>query len=228
MRLFDIFVFSDIETSYKLELLAQSNPNTVKSSFPSLYDVLDYCVTSLGKRTLRAQILEPMCDISRITEIHHCIAELNQQEYIELVPCLKNILQNFNNVERLQKLALVVPQDDNIRAAEILINQALHLRKCLEFVPTLRMKLMPLIGKKFKEIQESLMDARYEAMLNHINTVINRNLLEFHKDSSSQLFHRMNCVQNGVNELIDILRKSYTELTSQIEGNYGCCSHRIF
>lgn len=200
-------------------MLAQSNPNTVKSNFPSLYDVLDYCVTSLGKRTLRARILEPMCDISRITEIHDCIAEINQQEYIELGPCLRSILQNFNNVERLQKLALVVPQEDNIRAAEILINQALHLRKCLEFVPTLRMKLLPLMGNKFQEIRENFMDARYEAMLNHINTVINRNLLEFHKDSSSQLFHRMNCVQSGVNDLIDILRQRYNDLTSQIEGS---------
>lgn len=159
-----------------------------------------------------------MCDISRITEIHDCIAEINQQEYIELGPCLKSILQNFNNVERLQKLALIVPQEDNIRAAEILINQALHLRKCLEFVPTLRMKLLPLMGNKFQEIRENFMDARYEAMLNHINTVINRNLLEFHKDSSSQLFHRMNCVQSGVNDLIDILRQRYNDLTSQIEG----------
>lgn len=203
-----------------MELLAKSNPNTVKSHFPSLFDVLNYCVTSIGKRTLRARILEPMCDIPSIRHIHDCIFELNQPEYGELSGLLMMVLRNFNNVERLHKLALVVPQDDSIRAAEILINQALHLKKCLQLVPELQARLAPLCSKKFHEIQANLMDERYVSMLNHIETVLDRSLIEFRKDSSSQLFQRIHCVQHGVNDLIDILRKSYKELTGQIEGDF--------
>lgn len=210
----------DIDTSYKLELLPQSNPNSVKSNFPSLFDVLDHCVTSLGKRTLRARILEPMCDIPSITSIHDCIAELNQPEFTELSPILRNVLHNFNNVERLHKLALIVPQDDNIRAAEILINQALHLKKCLQLVPTLRSKLAPLTSPKLQEITVNLLDQRYESILNHIDTVINRNLMEFHRDSSSQLFQRIHCVQTGVNDLIDNLRNIYNDLVKHIESKF--------
>lgn len=209
----------DIDTSYKLELLPLINPNTVKGNFPSLFNVLDHCVTSLGKRTLRARILEPMCDIPSIMSIHDCIAELNQPEFVELSPMLTNILRNFNNIERLHKLALVVPQDDNMRAAEIVINQALHLKKCLKLVPVLRSKLISLGSDKFQEMQANLLDDRYEIILNHIDSVINRNLLEFQRDSSSQLFERINCIQSGVNDLIDNLRNIYTELTSQIESN---------
>lgn len=209
---------ADINTSYRLELLAQSSPNTVKCNFPSLFNTLDHCVTSFGKRTLRARILEPMCDIPSIKETQNCIAELNQAEHLELSPILVNVLRNFNNIERLHKLVLVVPQEDNVRAAEVLINQAIHLKKCLQLVPVLRSKLASLTCKKFQEIQENLMDERYESMLNHIDTVINRNLLEFQRDSSSQLFQRINCVQNGVNDLVDILRKSYNEIITQIEG----------
>lgn len=198
----------------------------MKSNFPSLFDALDHCVTSFGKRTLRARILEPMCDIPSITEIQDCIAELNQAEHFELCPILVNVLRNFNNIERLHKLVLVVPQEDNVRAAEVLINQALHLKKCLQLVPDVRCKLGSLTCKKFQEIQENLMDERYESMLNHIDTVINRNLLEFQRDSSSQLFQRINCVQKGVNDLVDILRKSYSEIIEQIEGelNLNCLS----
>lgn len=115
ISLFLLRLLQGIDTSYQLELLPQNNPNTVKSKFPSLYSVLDHCVTSFGKRTLRARILEPMCDIPSITAIHDCIAELNQQESLEFGPMLRNVLHNFNNVERLHKLALVVPQEDNIK-----------------------------------------------------------------------------------------------------------------
>lgn len=211
---------ADIDTSYKLELLAQGNPNMVKSGFPSLYGMLDSCVTSLGKRTLRARILEPMCDISSIKEIQDCIIELNQAENIELSPSLTHVLSNFNNIERLHKLVLVVPQDDNIRAAEILINQALHLKKCLQLIPVLQGRLTPLMSTKFQEIQANLMDKRYTSILNQIDTVINKNLLEFQRDSNSQLFQKIHCVQNGVNDLVDILRKSYSELIGQIESMF--------
>lgn len=137
-------VFADITTSYKLELLPQNDPNTVKSNYsritinsymyiitqffrislgnyPSVYKILDYCTTSLGKRTLRARILEPMCDITSITDIHDCIDELNQPENCQLKEDFKMVLTSFNNVDRLYKLAIVVPQDINFRAAEILM-----------------------------------------------------------------------------------------------------------
>lgn len=177
-------------------------------------------MTSLGKRTLRARILEPMCDIPSINDIHDCIAELNMHEQIDLIPLLIAVLRNFNNVERLHKLVMVVPQEDNIRAAEILINQALHLRKCLRLVPELQSKLSPLMCRKFEEIKENLFDERYASMLKHIDTVINKNLLEFQRDSSSQLFQRMHCIQSGVNDLIDILRKTYDDLVKQLEGQF--------
>lgn len=215
---FFFVVRQGIDTSYQLELLPQNNPNTVKSKFPSLYSVLDHCVTSFGKRTLRARILEPMCDIPSITAIHDCIAELNQQESAEFGPMLRNVLRNFNNIERLHKLTLVVPQDDNIKAAEVLINQTLHLKKCLQLVPLLRTQLSSLMCQKFQEIQVNLMDERYTSILNHIDNFINRNQMEFHSDSSSKLYQHINCVQEGVNDLIDVLRKSYHDLIGQIDG----------
>lgn len=97
-------------------------------------------------------------------------------------------------------------------------NQSLHLKKCLQLLPLLETRLVPLKSKKFQEIKSNLMDQRYVYMLDHIDTVINRNLLEYQKDSSRQLFQRINCVQSGVNEFIDILRKSYVDLLQQIEG----------
>lgn len=169
-----------------------------------------------------------MCDIGRIREIHDCIAELNQPEYFELGGRLMQVLRNFNNVERLHKLALVVPQDDSICAAEILINQALHLKKCLQLLPELQARLAPLVSKKFNEIQANLMDERYVTMLNHIETVLDRNLMEFRRDSSSQLYQRIHCIQSGVNGLIDMLRKSYNELTAEFDSKQAFSINSCF
>lgn len=198
-------------------MLTQKSPNTAKTNFPSLYNLLDYCVTSLGKRTLRARILEPMCDIPSIKEIQNCICELNQNEHIELVPHLISTLRSFNNVERLHKLALCTPKDDNVRAAEILINQTLHLKKCLQSVPALCAKLEPLQCSKFREIYENLLDARYQTMLDHIDSVIHTNITEYSNDSSSQLHRRINCIQKGKNDLIDFMRLKYNDLINELQ-----------
>lgn len=192
--------------------------NTVKGKYPSLYDVMNHCVTSIGKRTLRARILEPMCDIPSINEIHDCIEELSQDDYIRLTPILSNILRNFNNVERLHKLALVVPRDDNLRVAEILIKQTLHLKRCLQLVPVLRDKLVSFQSKQLQEIGQNLMDERYQNLLDRIETVINPNLMDYQNDSSSQLHQRVHCIQRGANELVDVLRGPYNELRAELEG----------
>lgn len=182
---------------------------------------MNHCVTSLGKRTLRARILEPMCDIPTINDVHDCIEELRHDDYIELAPILSNILRNLNNVERLHKLALVVPRDDNLRVAEVLIKQTLHLKRCLQLVPVLRNKLIELQSKKLREIGENLMDERYQNLLNRIETVINPNLMDYQNDSGSQLHQRVNCIQGGVNELVDMLRGPYNELRTEIEGEFS-------
>lgn len=213
-------IFSDIDTAYKLELLSQVDASTVKGKYPSLYDVMNHCVTSLGKRTLRARILEPMCDISSINELHDCIEELGQDDYIELSSALSNILRNFNNVERLHKLALVVPRDDNLRVAEVLIKQTLHLKRCLKLVPVLRDKLVALQSKKLQEIGVNLTDERYQSLLDKIETIINPNLMDYQNDSGSQLHQRVNCIQGGVNELVDVLRGPYNELRIELEGEF--------
>lgn len=208
---------TDIDTTYKLELLTQKCPNTARAHFPSLYTVLDCCVTSLGKRTLRAKILEPMCDIPSIKEVQDCIQELNADEHLELAPNLVTSLRNFNNIERLHKLALIVSKEDNVRAAEILINQTLQLRHCLQHIPVLKSKIEPLKCNKFKDIYKCLQDQRYQTMLDHIDKLISPNLTNYGSDSSSQLHRRIYCVQKGKNGLIDLLRQKYEDLIKEMQ-----------
>lgn len=189
----------------------------MKTTHSSLYDILDQCVTSIGKRTLRAKILEPSCDVPHIQLHQRCITELNSDEHTELKSLLAGILRQFNYVERLHKLALVVPQDDNIRAAEVLINQTIQLRTCLQLVPVLRNKLKPLQSLMIQDIFNALSDERYQLMLETIDTVLNKDLIVWRNEGSIQLTQRIHCIQAGKCAIVDMLRKIYTELTDELE-----------
>lgn len=207
----------DVETTYTLELLNGSSRNRMKSIHLSLYDILDQCVTSIGKRTLRAKILEPSCDVPDIKMHQQCIAELNSRKYIDLKSLLAGILKQFNYVERLHKLTLVVPQDDNIRAAEVLINQTIQLRTCLQLVPVLRTKLEPLQSPMMQDIFNALSDERYQMMLDTIDTVLNKELIALRTDSTSQLTQRIHCIQPGKCKIVDMLRTIYNELIDELQ-----------
>lgn len=106
---------SDVETSYRLELLSPvSTSNSFKGNHSSLFDLLDYCNTAIGKRTLRARILEPTCDVPDINIMHNCIRELNTSKHLPTYAALDEILKNFHCVDRLCKLTMIVPQVSQI------------------------------------------------------------------------------------------------------------------
>lgn len=186
----------------------------------SLYDVLDRCVTSIGKRTLRAKILEPSCDVPYIKMHQQCIAELNAKQHVELKGVLAGILKQFNYVERLHKLTLVVPQDDNIRAAEVLINQTIQLRTCLQLVPVLRIKLETLHSPIVRDIFNALSDERYRLMLETIDTVLNKELIALRNDSTTQMMQRIHCIQSGKCDIVDMLRNIYNELIEELQSEW--------
>lgn len=113
-------MISDVETTHRLELLSPvATSNTSKGNHSSLFSLLDNCCTGIGKRTLRARILEPICDVPEIKMIQGCIQELRSANP-ELFHQLHQILDCFYCVDRLCKLTMIVPQ--------VKINTALHLQ----------------------------------------------------------------------------------------------------
>lgn len=206
----------DVDTTQKLELLGPAVASSTKGNRASLYDLLNNCVTRIGKRSLRAKILEPSCDTADIQSIHECIAELNRSEFFELNVQLSVILKNFYSVDRLHKLAIILFRDDSMRAAEILINQTLQLKRCLENIPLLQERLEPLSSKIFQDINECLGDVRFQKMLEHIDKVVNKDVLSYRSDSGGQLYQKISCIQNGISNLIDLSRDVYIQLTTEI------------
>lgn len=65
----------DVATADRLELVASARP-TIKKRYSCLLDVLNYCCTKIGVRTLRANILQPPCSLSEIEARLNCVTEL--------------------------------------------------------------------------------------------------------------------------------------------------------
>ena len=64
----------------KLELVASTAPNAGKYS--SVYGILNYCLTKIGSRTLRAEILQPPCSVPQIEVRLSCIEEIKSDPHM--------------------------------------------------------------------------------------------------------------------------------------------------
>lgn len=116
-------------------------------------------------------------------------------------------LKHFYNVDRLLRLSYIVSQDDNIRAAEIMINLALLLKTCLENINSLQFALENIESPVLIEMRETLKDPRYSFLLEQINTILSSEAE--HCTGNALYFQRLFTVKSNVNELLDLTRKFY-------------------
>lgn len=215
--LFYLCKLADVDSTHRLELLSPMTFRTSTKNHVSLFALLNNCITSIGKRTLRARILQPMCDTAEIHRIHECVQELINTD-TQLVHTLHTLLHDFNSVDRLSKLTMVVPQDSNIRTAEILINRTVQLKRCLHMVVPLQTALVHFDSKVLREIYESLNDVRYRTILDHVERVVKKDIGNYGGGARSLLLQRIHCVKDGVSELLDFARGIYKELIAKVKG----------
>lgn len=90
----------DLDTAHHLELLYPLCVTAEKRS--CLFGILDHCITVIGKRNLRAKILEPNCDVNYLHKIHESIRELAGN--VEQMAELEEYLKPFAMVDKLVKI----------------------------------------------------------------------------------------------------------------------------
>lgn len=88
----------------------------------------------------------------------------------------------------------------------------------MQYVPQLRTSIESLTSKTFRDIYEALEDKRYQFMLDHINSIMNKDLVVHRGGAGGQIFQRINCVQDGVNQLLDLSRTIYKDLITEVKG----------
>lgn len=204
----------DVESAHRLELLYPLYPSQEKRT--CLYGVLNSCTTRIGQRNLRAKVLQPSCDMSLIRTMHECVAELTDKD--RQIADLQQLLGPFLSVDRLARIAYVVPpnKDDNYRVSELLINQALQLKMCLESIPDIFRVLVDLDGSVFAQLREGLQDPRYPYLAKKIHEVVESNGGAGISRGGAQFFQRLYAVRPGINGMLDLNRTIYTALVDDI------------
>ncbi|KAK9744780.1 MutS domain V [Popillia japonica] len=222
----------DVSTADKLELVA---PNTATSNerYASLYGILNYCLTKIGARTLRATILQPSCSIPDIEARLDCVTELKKNS--NMMMAVQTILPKISNIDQLLSLA-TLPSDQGETFTErhlmyvLTLNALLNLLEPLKeifedsqqpFFKEIRTTLEnetfnPLKEifedsqqPFFKEIRTTLENETFNDLTHIVRTIIQP---DAHPAKGQQgIIEKCFLIKPGVNGLLDVLRKTYSE-----------------
>ncbi|EGI61704.1 MutS protein-like protein 4 [Acromyrmex echinatior] len=121
----------DIESARSLELVVSQS----KQSIVSLLGTMNRCLTPMGRRLLRASILQPSCDECLIAYRQSCVAELVAN--YSLCTSLQPVVQRLFGTDRLLMLAIKPLHVNDMQNAERNLNYALLLKSCLDTIPEL-------------------------------------------------------------------------------------------
>jgi DNA mismatch repair protein MSH4 len=202
----------DTQTSIRLELLYSLNTESSAARKFSLYDMLNRCETRVGQRHLRANILEPSCDVQFIEKRHEQIKILIDND--DAQACLKECLKNFRMVESLLKISCITPVNDLEKAIQTNIHLALLLKNNLEAVKPLAVTVSELSSEAFEDAQQLLSSDIFNDLLEKINQLIQPNI---HENRLAQKHYQyLYAVRSNCNETIDFLRQIYTETVEKI------------
>ena len=200
----------DSQTSARLELLYSLSSDATKKF--SLFAILDRCETKIGQRHLRANILEPSCNIDFIRLRQEQIKVLIENENVS--EALKENLQNFRSIDQLLKISCIAPADDHGKAIETNIQMAILLKTCLEATKPLCEVMQNTVSESFEGIRQLLSASIFQDIIKRIDEVVQ---FDIHKNRMAQKhFHHLSAVKSKFNETIDCLRQIYAETTDKI------------
>lgn len=168
--------------------------------------------TRIGQRHLRANILEPSCDIDFIQKRQEQIKFLMANE--DFHAGLKENLLNFRNVESLLKISCITPSSDPEKALQANIDMALLLKNSLESVKPLAEVVANALNPTFEAPRQLLSSTIFNDIIEQIDNVIQPNIHENRMAKKFLLY--LYAVKAGVDDTVDFLRKLYAETVEKI------------
>ncbi|XP_031835707.2 mutS protein homolog 4 isoform X2 [Nomia melanderi] len=201
----------DLESARSLELVqSQCGQRNV-----SLLGVLDRCSTPMGRKLLRANILQPSCEECVIVDRQTAIAELVSNRALRTL--LQPILRRLYGADRLAALSVVpVFHDNNVQCAEQNLNYVLLLKNMLDVVPELEAALSSAETDLLRKIRKRLENPRFRLMKERILETIHPDARSVSGYTSSNM-QRCFAIKAGINDLLDVARRTYCELIDDMK-----------
>ncbi|KAM3542195.1 hypothetical protein ARSEF1564_004862 [Beauveria bassiana] len=204
----------DVSAIQCLEIVQNSHSSKSKDS---LFGLLNHCVTPMGNRMLRSNIIQPPTLYESFMAPRYDAVEeltLNDEMFLEI----RKTLKKFLDVEKLLTKLITIPVIVAIPQAEQQINQVLMIKSFLEAAKELHLAMRPATAPLLVKIRELCSLERIGAMSQKIRTVLESDV-SYTKSALDLRNQRTFAVRTGISGVLDVSRQAYKELTEEIH-NY--------
>ncbi|KAI0183082.1 muts domain V-domain-containing protein [Xylaria flabelliformis] len=201
----------DLSTIHSLELIQNLQEPRSKDC---LFGLLNECLTPMGSRMLRSNIIQPSSQVeSTLMPRYDALEELTMKE--DLFFDIRRALKEFADVEKLLTSLVIIPQQSSISASEIAIDQVLGVKAFVVAVPQLREALAAARTDLLKRVYEICRPEVTRPVVDIIAETINDDVTAM-KAPIDMRNQRTYAVKSGVHGLLDIARQTYKEATEDV------------
>ncbi|CAG9534055.1 unnamed protein product [Cercopithifilaria johnstoni] len=202
--------FIDVNTMRNVEVVERIHLKQ-KTLGRSLFSALNTCLTSGGVRLLRSSLLQPSADLSMIEARLDAVEELinNQPKFDRL----RAVIAGVSDIYRLIMVCCYQEnQKETVRIVEDRITQILNLQQTLHLIKPLRDSLRNSKAHLFRFCYNHLNDTRFESIMDILDGKLNRTCKVGERSALALRQKRCYAVQDGADQMINIMRKAYEEL----------------
>ncbi|EFO23027.1 hypothetical protein LOAG_05459 [Loa loa] len=202
--------FIDVNTMRNVEVVERIHLKQ-KTLGRSLFSVLNTCLTSGGVRLLRSSLLQPSADLSMIEARLDAIEELinNQPKFDRL----RAIIAGASDIYQLITVCCYLEnQKETVRIVEHRITQVLNLQQTLHLIKPLRDSLKNSKAHLFRLCYSHLDDGRFENIMDILDGKLKTAGKIGERSALALRQKRCYAVRDGMDQMIDVMRKAYEEL----------------
>ncbi|KAI0540020.1 DNA mismatch repair protein Msh4 [Xylaria digitata] len=202
----------DLSTIHSLELIQNLHEPRSKDC---LFGLLNECLTPMGSRMLRSNILQPSSQVESILMPRYdALEELTMKE--DMFFEIRKALKGFTDVEKLlTKKLVIIPQQSSISATEFAIDLVLRVKAFVMAVPQLCEALSAARTDLLKRVYELCRAEVTQLVMKIITETINEDVTAT-KTPIDMRNQRTYAVKSGVHGLLDIARQTYKEATEYV------------
>uniref|UniRef100_A0A2A4IVB4 DNA mismatch repair proteins mutS family domain-containing protein n=1 Tax=Heliothis virescens TaxID=7102 RepID=A0A2A4IVB4_HELVI len=202
----------DVGTATQLELVQPLVPSAGPTC--CLLGVLGPTYTVGGIRALRASILQPSCNKEFIEARLDAIQDLIEND-TGLMVDLQDVIKKLSDIDRILLLCMESANQNMDKVGEAQLNQTLLLKVTMDMIPKLSEALNGAVSGRLRKIKMDFENPHYNEITERIKRIIQDDA-HLEKGAMGSL-QRCFAVKPDINGLLDVARRTYSELIEDIQ-----------
>nr|XP_049694300.1 mutS protein homolog 4-like [Helicoverpa armigera] len=202
----------DVGTATQLELVQPLVPSAGPTC--CLLGVLGPTYTVGGIRALRASILQPSCNKEFIEARLDAIQDLIENDSGLMVD-LQDVIKKLSDIDKILLLCMESTNQNMDKVGEAQLNQTLLLKVTMDVIPKLSEALNGAVSGRLRKIKMDFENPHYNEITERIKRIIQDDA-HLEKGAMGSL-QRCFAVKPDINGLLDVARRTYSELIEDIQ-----------